>query len=274
MDGLEEDFRSLFGFQLDSRSPDLELFKAAYAGNLHDFKRLALNHAEKKGVGLGKAIGKLIDERGRGSLHFAAEGGRLNVCIYLLEKLKLDVDSKDNCGKTPLLNAIRGGHLDTVRYLLEKGANVDASDDLDFTPLQCAATMGDAKIIALLLSKGVHVNVATRIGTALQIAAYSDRRDVVKMLLDHGANVSWVILVVLNSCLSPNVVACQGMLRPLISAIFGKSWDCVELLLQAGADPNAVSCGNTPLVIAAKDEHADVITRLLEAGADPNYKNN
>ncbi|MCL7043967.1 hypothetical protein MKW94_006088, partial [Papaver nudicaule] len=243
-----------------STSKHFELFQAAYVGNLNRFKSLALNHAEKKGVGVGKAIGKLVDEDGKGCLHVAAEGASLNICKYLIETLKLDVDTKDGKGQTPLYQAITEGHLDTVKYLLEKGANADASNDTGYTPLQCAAANGDTKIIALLLSKGVQVDVATMPGTALQIAAGLGHRDVVKMLLDNGAN--------------PNVVACQAMLRPLISAIYVKSWECVELLLQAGADPNAVSCGHTPLVIAARHEHEDVITRLLKAGADPNYKDN
>ncbi|XP_026418687.1 hsp70-Hsp90 organizing protein 3-like [Papaver somniferum] len=46
----------------------------------------------------------------------------------------------------------------------------------------------------------------------------------------------------------------------------------MKLLLQAGADPNAVSYGITPLTVAVKEASADDITCLLEAGADPNYK--
>ncbi|XP_026385337.1 ankyrin-1-like [Papaver somniferum] len=247
-----------------------ELFKTAYTGNLSRFKRLALKHAEAQGIEVGKAIGKLVDvggkglgkifdEGGRGCLHFAAEGGSLNVCKYLLDTLKVDVDAIDGKGYTPLCRAIEKGHLDTVRYLLEKGANADAPDDKNYTPLQIAVKSGDTKMIASLLSKGVHLDVANRVGTALEIAAGLGHQNAVKMLLDHGAN--------------PNV-ASPSLQRPLILAISAKSWESVEHLLQAGADPNAVSCGTTPLIAAARDGRTDVVMRLLEAGADPNYKMN
>ncbi|XP_026418667.1 hsp70-Hsp90 organizing protein 3-like [Papaver somniferum] len=49
----------------------------------------------------------------------------------------------------------------------------------------------------------------------------------------------------------------------------------MRLLLQAGADPNAVSYGETPLISAAiLDGGVEEVTHLLEAGADPNYKSN
>ncbi|KAI3987393.1 hypothetical protein MKX01_042397 [Papaver californicum] len=169
----------------------------------------------------------LKDQNGGGSLHVAAAGGSLEVCKYLIEKLKLDVDSKDGEGGTPLYHAAMEGHFDTVRYLLEKGANPDASNDMNATPIHFAAKSGtpsldeffsDTKIITLLLSRDVRVDVASRSGTALQFAASLGHQDAVKMLLDHGAN--------------PNGVNSQEMLRPLISAIFVKSLECAELLLQ------------------------------------------
>ncbi|KAI3929889.1 hypothetical protein MKW98_004043 [Papaver atlanticum] len=202
-----------------------------------------MDHARAEGIGVGEAIRKLVDEvDGESLLHAAAAGGRLNVCKYLVEKLKLDVDFKDGCGYAPLHHAIFKGYLDIVRYLLEKGANTDASSDQNYTPLHIAAKTGDTKIITLLLSRGVHIYAATRIGSALQYAAGHGHRDAVKVLLDHGAN--------------PNAVISQGMLRPLMAAIL--------------FDPE--SYGNTPLILAAKEEYVGVITRLLEAGADPNYK--
>ncbi|KAI3938417.1 hypothetical protein MKW98_015316 [Papaver atlanticum] len=82
-------------YSLDSISPHFELFHAAYTGKLNRFKRLALDHAKGEGIAVDKSIGEVVDECGPGSLHIAAEGGSLNVCKYLLETLKLDVDSKD-----------------------------------------------------------------------------------------------------------------------------------------------------------------------------------
>ncbi|KAI3893441.1 hypothetical protein MKX03_020285, partial [Papaver bracteatum] len=156
---------------------------------------LALNHAEGERIGVTETIEKVIDEGGRGSLHVAAAGGSI----------------------TPLHHATVKGHFDTVRYLLEKGANPDASDNTNATPLLYAAKLGDAKIITLLLSRGVRVDVATGHGTALKFAANLGHRDVVKVLLDHGANF-WSMAV--------------DALTPLNAALSVKSWEYMKLLLQ------------------------------------------
>ncbi|XP_026387906.1 26S proteasome non-ATPase regulatory subunit 10-like [Papaver somniferum] len=139
--------------------PHPELFNAAYHGKLNEFKRFAFNCAKDKGVGVAEAIKKVKLEGGGGLLHSAAAGGSLKLCKYLIEDLKLDVDTKDGEGCTPLYNASRGGHFDMVIYLLEKGADPDASTDTNLTPLHYAAKSGDTKIITLLLSKGVRLDV-------------------------------------------------------------------------------------------------------------------
>ncbi|XP_026400972.1 serine/threonine-protein phosphatase 6 regulatory ankyrin repeat subunit B-like isoform X2 [Papaver somniferum] len=207
------------GYSPRSTSPHFELFNAAYTGKLNRFKRLALNIAEGEGVGVTEAIGKVKDEDGGGSLHFAAAGGSLNVCRYLIEKLKFDLDSKDDRGSTPLYRATTKRRFDTVRYLLEKGANTDGTTDMTHNPLHFAASSGDADMITLLLSRGVRVDVATRCGPALVLAAHHGLLDAVKVLLDHGAN--------------PNCEMYLHM-KPLISAILVKSQGCMNLLLQQG----------------------------------------
>ncbi|KAI3859139.1 hypothetical protein MKX03_017845, partial [Papaver bracteatum] len=70
-------------------------------------------------MGVKEAIGKLISEDGRGFLHFAVQGGSLNLCKYLLETLKLNVDSKDGhdlsslCSE--LFRAANTGNLDSFK---------------------------------------------------------------------------------------------------------------------------------------------------------------
>ncbi|KAI3855409.1 hypothetical protein MKX03_025367, partial [Papaver bracteatum] len=255
-----------------SSSPHFAFFNAAYTEKIHNIKWLASEHAKGEEIGVATAIGKMRDEDERGCLHFAAAGGSLEVCKYLIETLKLDVDPKDEHGHTPLYHAAIKGRLKTFRYLLEKGANVDAATDTNYTPLHCAAKIVNknllfgnycdciknftgvsfvdtldywsggctslhelnfsacnTKIMTLLLSRGARVDVASRTGTALQRAAICGHRGAVKVLLDHNANV--MKFYRLSFTMQPNVVTSQGMLRPLMSAILGKSWETMELLL-------------------------------------------
>lgn len=50
------------------------------------------------GKGLTGTVADIKDANKRGALHFAAREGKTEVCKYLLEELKLDVDTKDEGG--------------------------------------------------------------------------------------------------------------------------------------------------------------------------------
>ncbi|KAI3937316.1 hypothetical protein MKW98_001887 [Papaver atlanticum] len=191
-----------------------DLLNSAYTGKLDRFKMKASFYDSRK-EGLAIAIPRLVDGDGRGSLAFAAAGGRVDVCRYLLEELNLDVDVEDY--------------------------------------------HGDRKIQTLLLSKGIHINAATTSGTALSYAVVLGQFDAVKVLLDHHAD--------------PNVVM-SGAVTPLASAIVNNSLQIRDLLLQAGADPNAESRGIAPLLYAVDHGRTQCNVRLLEAGADPNVTDN
>ncbi len=48
--------------------------------------------------------------------------------MHLLLEHGANVNKEDIFGKTPLIEATRGGHLEIVRLLLENGADVDAKN--------------------------------------------------------------------------------------------------------------------------------------------------
>lgn len=50
------------------------------------------------GNGESEALSAVKDGNGRGPLHFAARGGCLELCKYMVEDLKLPVDVRDNDG--------------------------------------------------------------------------------------------------------------------------------------------------------------------------------
>lgn len=50
------------------------------------------------GYGLKKTIQMVVDGHGRTAFHFAAAGGRTNVCKFLIEQFKLDVNFRDGKG--------------------------------------------------------------------------------------------------------------------------------------------------------------------------------
>lgn len=97
--------------------------------------------------------------------------------------------------------------------------------------------------------------------TALHLAAFFGRADVTRLLLERGAEVA-----------APS----RNMMRvsPLHSAVAGRNVEIAEMLLSAGAGPNARQQGGwTPLHAAAEGGDVAMATLLLSGGAEPDVEN-
>jgi ankyrin repeat protein len=210
------------------------LHLAAAEGRVEDVKRL---------IEAGTAV-DIRATRSRGTpLHFAARDGRYPV-VKLLVELGADVDAKTEYGNTPLhlaarsrllvcANPFRGddatglpaAHLAVVQLLLESGASVDPGNREGVTPLHGAATCNDVGIASLLIAKGANVNNRSNQYSVLdQAIAWGP--DVAKLLIESGVEVN-------------TVVPYSGE-TPLINAVKKGRIELTRMLLEAGADPNAL----------------------------------
>lgn len=105
---------------------------------------------------------------------------------------------------------------------------------------------------ALLASPKINIDMASDVGeTALMLAAYKGKMDLVNELIDRGATINRI-----------------GGWTPLhYAAATGKN-DVVKLLLAKGARVNVLTAaGVTPLYMAARLPSRDVVRTLLAAGA-------
>lgn len=230
-----------------------QFLNAARTGNLDLFKNLAGQLDE--GKDLAKTVEAIKDANKRGALHFAAREGQTEVCTYLLQDLKLPVDSKDDDGETALVHAARQGHTATAKYLIDHGADPTIASNLGTTALHHAAGIGDTELLEHLLARGINPDLESDAGTPLVWAAGHAQPAAVSVLLKYAAN--------------PNAETDDGI-TPLLSSVAAGSLACLELLIQAGANINISAGGATPLHIAADNGSLDLISCLLKAGADPN----
>lgn len=101
----------------------------------------------------------------------------------------MDIDIEDANNETPLFKAAENGHLEVVKFLVSKKADVNHVGIVR-TPLHCAADIGNLEILKFLLEKGADPNKAGSVNkeTPLHIAASNGHKEIVQLLLEKGAN--------------------------------------------------------------------------------------
>ncbi|XP_039262547.2 ankyrin repeat domain-containing protein 17-like [Styela clava] len=238
------------------------------------------------------------DKKGFSPLILAATAGHVGVVSTLLDA---NADIESQCIRTkdtPLSLACSGGRLEVVELLLERGANIEHRNVSDYTPLSLAASGGYVRIIELLLNAGAEINSRTgsKLGISpLMLAAMNGHTDAVLLLLDMGADINAQIETNRNTALT---LACfQGRhevvsllvdrranvehraktgLTPLMEAASGGYAEVGRVLLQKGADVNAApvpSSRDTALTIAADKGHVRFCELVLSRWAFVDVRN-
>ena len=160
----------------------------------------------------------------------------------------------------PVADAARRGDLETVRTLLQRGADANAAHGDGMSALHWAAERGDAEIVEALVNAGAAVNAVTRIGhyTPLHVAGTGGARRGHRTARRGGA----------PTCRPPPAPPASP---PLHLAAAAGSPAAVAALLDHGADADARerAWGQTPLIFAAARNRVEAIRVLLERGADP-----
>jgi ankyrin repeat protein len=243
---------------------------------------------------------KSLDSGGFTSLLYAARENCI-ACADVLVKYGADIDLPDPDGVSPLLLAIMNANWDLAKRLIEAGADVDQWDIYGEAPLYTAIGQrqridgGHASIDPPNETKGIdivrlliehHANpnmqlffkpayvrggsTSTRGATPLIRAAANDDKEVVKLLLDNGAD--------------PTLYMADRQ-TPIHAVLAGRApeRDALELIKvfhDAGTDVNVVALvvhmeevrGGSALHYAVRKRYKKVIEQLASFGIDMNLK--
>ncbi|MGH7503346.1 MAG: ankyrin repeat domain-containing protein [Longimicrobiales bacterium] len=158
---------------------------------------------------------------------------------------------------SPVADAAQQGDIETVRRLLQQGADVNAAQGDGMTALHWAAQNGNPDMMRILLYAGASVQATTRLGgyTPLHVASMHGLDDVVLLLLENGSDT--------------DVMTSTGVTALHFAAQAGRP-QAIQVLLTHGADVNAKDkyAGRTPLMFATASNRLDAIETLIRAGAD------
>ena len=104
----------------------------------------------------------------------------------------VDTYNTNYFGETPLFNATESKNYEISKLLLENGANVDAANFEDnTTSLMNSCYNNDTRITKLLLEYNANPDLGNKYGdTALHMACRQGYEDIVKLLLEHKANLN------------------------------------------------------------------------------------
>lgn len=209
------------------------------------------------------SVHKLLEAGARTDIPNHCEGTALHVALASGSPALVDeILSADNGrsveiasvldSSTPLHLAVRRGFRSFVRRLLQLGADPNAEDKAGHNALDLAFAGRDSAIIVALIHAGGDLETDTTPATVNKLlyrAILDDYPDVVRLLLDRGADVN-------------RTIPAEG-LPPLSIALAYRRPEIAVMLIDASAEYGPDSNGNTALHLASRQGYVDIVRRLL-----------
>lgn len=202
----------------------------------------------------------------------SVESGNVDGVRSALEK-RASPDGKTSYGESLLASAVRRNRVEIAALLLEAGADPFANPKAD--AVWAAAAHGSREILKMLLRKPSE-KLRHSLPAALTAAVMAGNAEIVEDLLRAGADPN----LRHESGTTPLLSACSRGTEFVAEILTGRRPDkptdwpaVVKALLKAGADVNVQDKnGMTPLLMARATGQKEIAELLLAAGADPNAK--
>ena len=215
-----------------------------------------------------------VNRYGVPPLALACTNGNAALVRLLLEG-GADANVAMKGAETPLMLAARSGNADAVKALLVRGAKHDARESHGQTALMWAAAEGHVSVMRALVEAGADVTTTLPSGfTPFLFAVREGRIEAVRFLLEKGIDVNAPIRRPERTTEgNSNYVLYRPIpsgTNPLMLALQNGHFELAIALVDAGANPNDVQMGFSPLHMISgvrKPDSSDVSDPSAPAGS-------
>nr|CCA24177.1 ankyrinlike protein putative [Albugo laibachii Nc14] len=210
------------------------------------------------------SFGFLVDcytTRGRTPLMYAAKGNHVEVVKYLVGEGGANVNEKNENGASSLYIASHEGHIETVKLLLSLGADVNSCNRTCHTSLHVAVAEHHGEVATYLINAVANKNAVDATGVSIwHEAAGAGSLSMIGLLLRND--------VVLDSHTQFDKISSR---HPFHYAVLEGHLDFAEAMLVRGLiDVNLQDCDEcTAVYYAATTGRDDILSMLLKHRGDP-----
>lgn len=236
-------------------SEDIDVDAATHIGTTALIRAASFGHVDLVKVLMSRGADPTKANWYGSALHCAAEAGQCESIRFLLDS-GMNIDLRDDFGRTPLHCATDQRHVLAIELLLDMGADPNTRDHVGIRLVHDTAQIGDERLMRRLLrDERVDISATTiRGNTALHCAAIEGHAIIVRMLLDVGVEI--------------DAKGGGGHTALHLAAWWGRE-DVVRLLVEAGANVNTKNDDKTTArCLAAAANNESIQELLLKHGAE------
>lgn len=197
-------------------------------------------------------------------LRFALEYGHMDIIRFLIDK-GVDIHFRDKYGKTALHYTAEYGQYDVAKFLIKEGLSINDPDNLGATPLFYAKVFDSFSVAKLLKRHGGKLFIGS-------ISQNSNDSALFNIAVEYGA--TQIIPDMITEGLDLNYKNKYGF-TPLHTSIINKYTFLAYALIDGGISLDIPDNeGKTPLHHCALYGRLNIADALIKAGADVNWRNN
>jgi ankyrin repeat protein len=206
-----------------------------------------------------------IYPNGDSELHRAVRDKNATQMQLLIDNQIQHVNTKNARGFTPLHEAVQGTFSPGIDILIHAGADMTIVNAVSETPFVMAVNLGNKEIAQKLIGNGYNAGADEK---ALETAVRKRNDDMVKFLLDNGADPNKVITQAMTTNNIPMVEMVMDNYAPTLTidmfkkAVDNRRFDLAKKMVESGIDVVQA------LDYAILKNAPDVVLACLEKGGD------